>query len=204
MSEHLTYLETLKGEGRTIAMDVDEVCADLLGQWLLRYNLKYNDNLLPEFVTGWNLSNYVKADAKDDIHRILDDPGIYNDILPIPYALTGVRRLLAHGFRIVYVSSCHRGTSEAKREWLLRWGFLTKQNAERDFIPATDKSLIRAEFLFDDRYENVRDFPGVGVLVNRAHNATCPWEGWSLSSLLEAPGVIWRHDKGMEPDLRVA
>lgn len=151
----------------TIAVDVDETVADLLGPWLRRYNREYNDTLLPENIRGWGLKDQVKCGEK--LYDLLDAT-LYDEVLPLPGARGGIYELAAAGHRILYVTSCTRGTADAKLAWLVRWGFLPAQQFQPSFIAASDKSLIRADVLFDDHIKNVEAFPGMAFLVDQPHN----------------------------------
>jgi 5'-nucleotidase len=177
----------------TIALDVDEVVAALLPEWLRRYNLGWGDNLLAEDITEWDLTKHVKPECGKLIYSYLSDKTLYEYVLPIPYARDAAYTLLSRGHRVIYVTACPRGTQEQKREWLVRWGFLTEKNADRDFVPVSDKSLIRADVLFDDRPENISSFPGRGVIVTQPHNRRFPaWE--RIPSLKYAPDLLSHQD----------
>lgn len=182
------------GKGKIVGVDVDEVCANLLGEWLRRYNDDYADNLLPEDITGWSLGPFVKQEAKNKVYDILREPNLYGNILPIHGARKAVREIRGMGYRVVFVTSCVPHTTEQKRDWLLKWGFLTKATKDEDFAPVTDKSLIRAHYLFDDRPKNVLEFPGIGVMVTQAHNAAvnCPYR---VNSLADAPAFLRNMEK---------
>jgi 5'-nucleotidase len=182
----------------TIAVDVDEVCADLLGEWLRRYNVDYGDNLTVDDATDWDLTKVVKPECGQDIYRYLHEGIIYSNVLPIPGARPAVYELLSMGHRVVYATAC-KGlhSAQRKQEWLLRWGFLTEKNVYRDFIPITDKSLVRADILFDDRWENVSSFKGCGVLVTRKHNLLAP--AWHRIGRMEfAPTWVQGFQKSYE------
>ena len=58
----------------TVAVDVDDVCADLLTEWLYRYNLEYEDNLTVADVDRWDLSEQVKPECGKKIYNYLRDP----------------------------------------------------------------------------------------------------------------------------------
>lgn len=176
-----------------IAMDVDEVCADLHTEWLYRYNLMAGDTMLPENVKSWEIEKYVKSGWESRIFDILEDPHLYDRVMPMPNARSSIYELLAAGFRVVYVSSCYPGTEGHKRDWLVRWGFLTKKNAMLDFVATPDKSLIHAGYLFDDRPENLHHFRGVGVLMDRPHNRHADWQGFRIADLRDALNIVRMH-----------
>ena len=152
-----------------IGVDVDEVCADLLSEWLRRYNLKYRDTLRPEDITDWNIGAQVKPECGDKIYAILDEPDLYQNIVPMRGALEAVELLRELG-RVVFVTAGATNATE-KFKWMKRWGFLPKQGHDtKDFICARDKALVRATFLFDDAVHNVDAFPGKAWLVSHHHN----------------------------------
>jgi 5'-nucleotidase len=154
-----------------VAIDMDEVVADLLSEWLRRYNLDYNDSLTLNDIQGWDLTHQTKAGKFFYDYLTQDD--LYDHIKPINGALWTVDAIRMAGHRVVFVTSCVRGTVDAKFDWLRRYGFLPHANdslALKDFYPVRDKSLINAHVLFDDGLHNVEPFPGMGVLVEHPHN----------------------------------
>lgn len=175
---------------KVIALDVDDVCADLITEWIRRYNIEWGDNLLPENITQWELEKCVKPECGRRIFEILHEPDLYEYVCPMPGARSAVYELLGRGHRVVYVTACVQGTMDRKLQWLLDWDFLTKKNYRTDFIVAGDKSLIMADYLFDDRPLNVETFKwGRGVLVERPHNQSCKWPH-RVRSLADAPAWL--------------
>lgn len=161
---------------KVIALDVDEVCADLLGEWIRLYNVEYDDTLLPEEVTDWDLRKVVKKECAEKMYELLRRPCLYEHVLPIRGARAAVDTLREQGHRVLFVTACVTDTIDRKLDWLLRWKFLTKQNYRTDFIAAGDKSLIMANYLVDDRPKNVKDFRwGRGVLVTQPYNTDFEW-----------------------------
>lgn len=170
-----------------VAVDVDEVCADLLGEWLRRYNARYSDNLTSADIAGWDFSQQLKPDARGGpFYDILREPDMYNHIQPLPGALAAISSIKDAGHRVVYVSSCVEGTADAKQDWLRRHGFL---DSSHDFIAASDKSLIRADCLLDDRPLNVDRFLGEAFLIAHPHNRHYGGERLRVT-LTEAASII--------------
>ncbi len=152
-------------------MDVDDVIADLTGEWLRRYNLRTGDNVLPEDIKSWDIAEFCTKMSKEEFFKILKEPDFYDHVLPIVGARKMIYELLARGHRVVYISSCVGNTVGDKKNWLVRYGLLTPKNKHRDFIAANDKSLVTGvDMLFDDRPHNVETFPKLAFLVNRPHN----------------------------------
>lgn len=148
----------------TIAVDVDEVTADLLSVWLRRYNADYNDTLTQESILSWGIHEFVKPECGDKIYSYLDAPDIYSEVEPIPGAQEGVEILKALGNRVIFVTA---GTYQGKLDWLKRYGFITDK---KDFAVCYDKSLIRADVLVDDGEHNFRGFIGGRVLYAQPWN----------------------------------
>jgi 5'-nucleotidase len=153
-----------------ILCDMDEVVADLLGEWVHRYNQMYNDTLAREDITGWDMADFVKPECGKDIYKILRHDGLYDSVHPIPNAHWGIKALRSLGYRVVFVTTCVDETMDAKLRWLVQWRFLPRQYTQADFIAAKDKALIRGELLIDDGPHNIRDFPGQTILVHAPHN----------------------------------
>lgn len=155
----------------TIAVDVDETVADLLGEWLRRYNERSGDSLLPDDVTSWHVTAQVRPEWKDAFYEILMEPDLYRHVLPIQGARKAVQRLVDAGHHVIFASSCPAGTEVHKIAWLTRYGFI---DTPKKFVSAKDKSLVRADILIDDGPHNVESFVGKCYLVDQPHNATYP------------------------------
>ena len=127
-----------------IAVDVDDVVADLIGEWLRVYNYKYNDNLTADDITSWSISDQCVMCSKTQLFDIIHEPKFYEGVIPMPRARRGVEQLLEAGHRVIYATSCTPGSEAAKNDWLVKWGFLSKENRRNDFVAVSDKSLVRA------------------------------------------------------------
>lgn len=154
-----------------VGVDVDEVCADLLGATLARYNADYTDSLTVDDIVGWDLSQQTKAGK--DIYTYFAQGDLYDRVLPVWGAITTVNAIRAAGHRVVFVTSAHEDTMGPKFRWLRKWGFLSHATdllARADYFPARDKTLIAADVLFDDHAGNVDAFPRSAFLVDHPHN----------------------------------
>lgn len=163
----MNYFEFQKG--RTIAVDVDEVVANLHDEWLRRYNNDYNDDLTKEEIKTWFISNYTKPECGEKMLHYLHDPDLYDNITPIEGALDGINYLRSQGHRVIFASSCVYGSEMPKLNWLFNKKFLKrdpKNDTCKDWISIADKSLIRTDMLIDDRYTNCTGFMKSGGFVS--------------------------------------
>lgn len=153
----------------TIALDVDDVIADLVTEWVRLYNLDHDDDLVLDDIQHWNIANYVKPEVGQKIFDYLLTPGLYDNVQEIPGALTGVETLRNAGFSIVFATASY---SESKLEWLYQHRLLQSRD---EIIFLSDKSLVRADIIVDDRYETIQKFPGHAILFSRPWNYTANW-----------------------------
>ncbi len=147
---------------KIIISDVDDVCGNLIDEWLKRYNRDWNDTLKKSEITEWDISLFLKdKNNKKQFYEYIEDPTIYDSIKPIKNALWGINTLRSFGYRIVFVTSSTIGHAGRKFRWLQDHGFIEHK---KDYIEAFDKSLIIGDYMIDDRIDNVRTFSGKGIL----------------------------------------
>jgi 5'-nucleotidase len=114
----------------------------------------------------------VKPECGKDIYRYLSQPDLYDCVPVIQGAREGVAALREKGYRVVFLTSCTKGMTDQKWEWLERHGFLQSESrGNADLIIAHDKSLIRATLLIDDYDGNFKGWNGSGILFSAPYNA---------------------------------
>ena len=153
---------------KIIAVDVDGVLADIHTPWLARYNKDYNDDFTIQDIKSWGIEKYVKKECGKKILGYLGDPSLYEDTLPVLDSRYGVNILRNVGFRVVFVTDASFNPN-LKMKWLQKWNFLTDT---KDYYEAVDKSLIAADYLIDDRKENVQSAYGKGIIFSQPWNRT--------------------------------
>ncbi len=167
-----------------IAVDVDSVVAELGPAWLGRYNKDYNDTLTSKDILSWDTHLYVKPECGLKIYEYLKDPTLYDDVKPIPYALECVK-YLSQQYRIIYVTTSPIESFGAKYKWLKRYKFISDLS---DYVECKDKSLIKADYLIDDNFNNVKQFGGVGYLFTQPWNIKFYWP-FRINDWLECKNI---------------
>ncbi len=152
---------------KIIALDIDDVCAELMIVWLARYNKDYKDNLKREDITDWDVGSFTKPECGRRIYKYIEDPSIYNDVKPTNGAIEGVRELRKIGYRVVFVTAANPKIHLRKLTWLRDNKF---KPIEKDYVEIIDKSLILANCMLDDKYDNVINFKGKGYLFDAPWN----------------------------------
>lgn len=188
-----------------IAVDVDEVVASLIPAWLNAYNGDYNDSLTSDEIISWSIHDFVKPSCGRKIYEYLT-PQLYDVVEPVAGALEGILKLRELGHRVLFVTSTPQGCEGAKLAWLKRHGFLSDGGlygdgrVYPDYIDCSDKNLIKADLLIDDRIENVLGFSGPAMLFDRPHNRTALVSGikqsvYDWADVVESIGGVsgWIH-----------
>lgn len=156
-----------------VLVDVDSVVADLIPEWLRLYNLDYGDSLTKDNITDWSMDKFVKPECGLKIYDYLKSDSLYDGVVPIDGALSGVAHLRSEGHRIVYASAGIH--SSAKFRWLERHGFEPGKYAQ-NYVVIYDKSLLKGDLLVDDRDKNIEQFNArKSILFNQPWNQNCLW-----------------------------
>jgi len=146
-------------------IDADEVIINLIEPWLNIYNLEFGQNLQKEEITNWDISKFVVPEAKTEIFRYIEHPDIFYASEPVQDSLWGFECLRDMGLRPVVGTA--NDIEGCKWIWLKEHGFI---DDPRDLIVAMDKSLIRGNFLLDDRFTNCLSFQGPSFLFSAPWN----------------------------------
>jgi 5'(3')-deoxyribonucleotidase len=162
---------------KIIGFDCDDVILDLMPNWLSKYNRQFNDILTKEQITDWDVAKFALPEARKEFYQYIEEPDVFWTAKPIEGALNGVLELRRLGFRIIIVSA--NNPFSIKQQWLKYHGFLEDN---KEFIQAYDKSLIKVDYLVDDKIDNVMNTLGYGILFsapwNRIYNYNPRVSNW--------------------------
>ena len=153
----------------TVLVDVDSVVANLMPVWLELYNKQYDDCLLSDDITQWELHEIVKPECGTHIYDYLEDDSLYDAVLPVDGAISGVNWLRTHSYDVRFVTS---GVHFGKALWLMRWGFTKGENPRYspDLIICHDKFLVKGDIMIDDNPRNLNSFDGLQILFSQPWN----------------------------------
>lgn len=152
---------------KRLAVDQDNVIADLLFEWVRRYNNDYNDSLKPEQINCWNWHGLCKPECGSNIYTYMDDPTLFLN-LPVMEGSQETLKELSNIYDIYIVTApFNLNNVVPKYEWLNKhFPFLD----EDKFVFTRDKSVIGAEYLIDDKPKNLETFQGNKILFTAPHN----------------------------------
>lgn len=149
-------------------IDNDGVMFDLITPWLGRYNFDWKDNLTPSQILDWNIHQFVKPECGKQLYKYIEDPTIYDDVLPIDGAIDGIKSLREMGYDILFVTHSTKGHVGRKYELLKQYGLI---QSDREYLEKEDKSNVKCDYLLDDYIKNVTSFnSGIGVLFTQSYN----------------------------------
>jgi len=152
----------------TIGVDVDDVTLDFVGILLEVYNSEWGDNLAVDDITDWYLAKFVKPECDKKVYEYFEDPSLYWAANPIDNAIAGIKFLRLLGHRVVFITHSSLGSSGAKYKKLKELGILDDAN---DYIEAKDKTLVKFDFIIDDKPKTISDYKlGVPVVFTRPWN----------------------------------
>lgn len=175
-----------------IAFDIDGVLADLHKAWLGMYNQDYGDDLTYDDLVIWNMDKLVKPECGVKIFNYLNNPSLYDHVLPIPGGIEVVSELRSVGHRVIFVTATPMASAGRKFKWLVDWHFLTDEfESLNDYFECRDKSLIRANVLIDDNAETIKAYPGVGFLYNAPWNQNMKWP----KRIYELSDIFWDYGR---------
>lgn len=173
-----------------IAIDLDDVVIDLTTQWIKEYNEFTGDTAKWSDFNQWDFSRCVKYPIS--LYTFLEPPNrIYDRCEAVTGALDAIRAL-EREFDVIYLTAEFQ---PSKLTWLRKHDLVDAfEKMPSNLVIATNKSLIKADMLIDDKAVNVIKYPQGGLIFAK------PWnnlevlpnkvqrvEGWS--EVLEYLGV---------------
>lgn len=151
-----------------IAVDMDEVIADALGELLARYNRQQKTNVTKKDLDGKWLWQVLPPGGQKLIESYLQSDDFFEDLPVIPDSQDVLRKVSQrYEVFIATAAMAFPNSFAAKFRWLRRhFDFLSPHN----FVFCGDKSIVHADFLIDDMPYNLENFRGEGILFSSPHN----------------------------------
>ena len=150
---------------RRIAIDMDEVLAQVMPKFLRIYEERYGRQ--PAREEYWGKKIYQLEHA-ENLRETLFEKGFFADLTVMPDAREVVAELMEfYDIYIVTAAMEFRSSFEDKYDWLhehfpfIHW---------RNVVFCGDKSIIDADYMIDDHTHNLETFRGKGLLFTASHN----------------------------------
>lgn len=173
-----------------ILVDMDGIAVDLLPVWLREYNASYGDNLRVDQITQWETHKFVKPECGKHVYTILNRPGFFDYLPPIPGAVEAIKTLAqVHDVRF----ATHPPGADAARgkiEWIKRhFGW----NQDHVFL-CKDKSWIGADWLIDDCPYTIEKWANAGrniATIYHPYNASAVDKATFVAEPLPSYAQAW-------------
>ncbi|HEX3661588.1 MAG TPA: 5'-3'-deoxyribonucleotidase [Acidobacteriaceae bacterium] len=153
---------------KRVAIDMDEVLADMVAEHLARYNRDHGEAITKADLEGKWLWDIVSIDRHERLEGYLRSEDFFEDLPVIPDSQR-VLQQMAQQYEIYIATSAMEFPNSfgPKYRWLRRhFPFLDP----RHFVFCGDKSILRADYLIDDQPRHFRTFAGKGILFTAPHN----------------------------------
>lgn len=153
------------GSRKVIALDMDEVIADVYPKFLDLYERDFGER--PPKSTWWGKKIYELPNAAH-IRSYLFEKGFFSDLPVMPQSQEVVQWLSEHyDVYAVTAATEFRNSLEDKFDWLEQhFPFI----GWKRLVLCGDKSIIEADYMIDDHVFNLVKFKGKGLLYTASHN----------------------------------
>jgi 5'(3')-deoxyribonucleotidase len=151
-----------------ICVDMDEVMADTLAEYIRRYNQTFDEDVTPQDLAGKGLWDIAPLDRQQQLRAFLDAEDFFEDLDLMPGS-QDVLRQLSSRFEIFIATQAMAVPNSLgpKFRWLQRhFPFIPSSH----YVFCGDKSILRADYLIDDLPKNILRFDGQGLLYTAPHN----------------------------------
>jgi 5'(3')-deoxyribonucleotidase len=151
-----------------IAIDMDEVIADSLSEYLSRYNADFGQNLKKEDLLGQRLADLVSPEHWPRLNSYFDDASFFANLDVMEDSQNVIRELAAHYDIFIVTAAMEVPCSFVpKFEWLQRhFPFISPDN----YVFCGNKGIIAADYLIDDSIYQLQRFEGQGIIYTSPRN----------------------------------
>lgn len=169
----MSHSITLELDRPIVGIDVDGVLLDILPPWCRLYNRDWNDKLVPEQVTDWNMASFVKEECGKQVYRYLGTTELYDRMDAVAGAAEGVQAIRDMGAQVLFITTSQDGQGDAKREALRRLGFLPPASEDpfaSELCQFPHKHLLPISLMIDDYIGNLEPLQVPGILFPAPYN----------------------------------
>ncbi len=151
---------------KKIALDMDEVIADVMASYLDVIEKEYGRRLKKE--EYWGQKPYKIFPDGMKIRQYLFKEGFFRNFPVMEGAKEGVAFLMEHYDVYITTSATEfRNSLTEKIDWLaehfpaIHW---------KKVVLCGDKTILKTDYMIDDHVHNLETFEGTGVLFTATHN----------------------------------
>jgi len=189
-----------------ICVDMDDVLADLMPEWVKLYRLKTNDKRELN-ITEWEIHKSLPAMPKNEVYDLLNEEGLFLNCKPIEGAINGLTKVISDDrFKlIILTSAASKYAFSEKLKWMKNYfgsGILPHVFASSS---SKSKNMLSDcyDVIIDDSghvMKSLEDSDVVKILFDRPHNKELPedlydYRVYSWPEIIDKLEKIWTGKK---------
>jgi 5'-nucleotidase len=156
------------GHKQRIAIDMDEVLADTLAQFLAEYNREFGESLTKAALAERKLAEIVPSDRRARLRHYALSPGFFRKIPLMPGSDTVFAELRDRYEVFIATAAMEFPSSFNEKFAWIKEHF--PDFPDSHIVFCGDKSVIATDFLIDDSPRHFDRFAGQGFLYTAPHN----------------------------------
>ncbi len=153
---------------KRIAIDMDEVLADTVSQFIGEYNREFGENVCKDHLSERKLAEIIPADRRARLRHYALTPGFFRAIPPMAGSSDVFAELRDRYEVFIATAAMEFPTSfNEKYSWIKTH---YPDFPDSHIVFCGDKSVLAADFLIDDSPRHFARFHGQGFLFTAPHN----------------------------------
>src|SRR5215469_5103933 len=153
---------------KRIAVDMDEVLADTLSQFIGEYNREFGENISKDHLSERKLADIIPSDRRARLRHYALSPGFFRDIPPMPGSTEVFAELREHYEVFIATAAMEFPSSFNEKFAWIKMHF--PDFPESHIVFCGDKGILSADFLLDDSPRQLARFTGKPFLFSAPHN----------------------------------
>lgn len=156
----------------TVLVDIDDTIIQLLPSWVGYLNKHYNLDVNYKDITDWDVSKFFPSLTKVQVYKALSQEEVWKNIKPMPGAVEYLKKLIDEDFDVYLVTATDYRNVFLKFEYVIKryFPYITWDKV----IVASNKSMIKGDFLIDDGWHNLMGGSYYPILFDAPHNHNAP------------------------------
>jgi 5'(3')-deoxyribonucleotidase len=165
---------------KRIAIDMDDVIADATQKFCDIYKADFGITIEKHDLIGKEFMEVVALANQARVHEYPYQKGFFSDLPVIPHAQE-VMQKLSKKYEIYIASAATEfpNSFKEKHDWLKEhFPFISWHN----IVFCGDKSILKADYLIDDRLKNLKVFDGKAIVFTAPHNLKAAYEPFARAN----------------------
>lgn len=163
---------------KVLFCDIDEVLWEMMPTWCETYNKLPTTNQIvtPQMMTSWHISDIIGEDEAQNFYSILNQDSFWDEVVrnqDLLYTRNTYSRLVLLMQKYdLYIVTATDYTKSHKLDLFLNLYDCINKN---QLILLSDKWLLDADIIIDDRAETLQKFAEKGTRCVKIYH---PWNAW--------------------------